>query len=128
MSDHSAAILELAALGGDTPLIRTTDGRSLRRVCKYCEGAGERLYLLSGDTTLRECRDCDGRGWLPVDQDTAVVVCLEWLRVEIEDIVYLRDTGNWRIRLFAYPSVHKEDLSAAVFEAAKRVAEEVSDG
>ena len=136
---HEAEILELAALGGDNPTIRTADGRMLRRECpchQYEYGTDEWWSVACEtctDTDGDECQ-CDGRFWLPVSEDTAFVVCLEWM--------LSRDGGNehrrsiridqWKrfIGVSMYlPNTGMEGplhqtLPAAVFAAVRKVSDE----
>lgn len=128
--------MELAKRGGDNPTIVTADGRTLRLVCPgykhgpdYC--VQEFGYTIEAGGSYFEditIASCQGRGWVPVSSDTAVVVKLEWLiqqtwgttslrKVRIESVVL----DTIRITLEGKP------LPAAVFAAAKRVAGEVSD-
>jgi len=165
MSDYDAAILELAALGGDTPTIRTADGRSLRRVCDGRKYDGGMMFIrcllkYREDLSLSHLDDeavmaryvvndrpvfippedcvCDGRGWLPVDEDTAVVVCLEWLLTQYADVRLYDFTkvspGNEPVRVYRYSLPATEQigkgniLAAAVFAAARKVTGGVDHG
>ena len=111
MGDYDATILELALLGGDNPTIRTGDGRTLRRECS-CECHKGVLRFHSVVEGI--CKVCQGRGWLPVGEDTAVVVIIEYAH-EQQDGGHLLEAiceGLWRT----------PEVPAAVFAAALKAA------
>ena len=135
MSDHSAAILELAALGGDTPTIRTADGRTLREGCHM---GGKIAWDKSAVEIVTQCSSlgtecvCQGRGWLPVSEAEAVVVCLKWLPTRYRYMTLYAPgilTNCWTVQvnthLMRHPSSYNgETLDAAVFAALEAVSDE----
>jgi len=125
MNKHTDTITDLG-LKTDIegkPTIRTADGRTLRRKCPN-KAKDARIYSKTAESFCEVLGDnclCDGRGWLPVSEDTAVVVCLEWLQMVLWPPMKGKD---WAVQL-SREFVEGETLPAAVFAAARKV---VSNG
>ena len=136
---------------GKVPRIRVSDGkggwRTLRRECAFCKGNPHRTldgvdYVDEGvirDNVPVTCGPCDGRGWVPVDEDTAVVVCLEWLfgpTVAPHGMLYSQELyinpdsrlGHYQFRCHddrpGWQIGYGDTLPAAVFAAAREVSDE----
>jgi len=60
------------------PLIRTSDGRTLRKPCTSLACRDPKKWGGVGYVQTGAHKDCNGRGWLPVDEDTAVVSIIDW--------------------------------------------------
>lgn len=118
-----ATVLELASMvdAEGKPLIRTTDGRTLRQECDWGFCA-EGVFVYQG-REVGECPKCQGRGWLPVGEDEAVVVCLEWLCDGRVGAVNIGKRHDWYVDDFRIMGRHRgAAFPAAVFEAAKQIA------
>jgi hypothetical protein len=151
MSEAQERIKRLAALidAEGKPLIRTSDGRDLRQphillkeplvVCRgYTQifasnllpvGATEVAFLryMEGDYVWieegKECGVCHGTGWLPVDEPTAVLVCMEYIHAH-EWSLYLRHYilairyGNF----MTTATIHDHNVGGALLEVVERIA------
>jgi hypothetical protein len=91
------------------PLIRTSDGRTLRR---ECPGHGDLRH---------SAYDCPG--WLPVDEPTAVLVCLGWLnelpcKLDVwENLLVLRPVGK-----YVQVPILDHDVGGALLKAVEQMA------
>ena len=95
MADNNATIIELGEKvdAEGLPLIRTADGRTLRRECgcpsthqSKCTACYQHWHNTK-EPHSDTCTCCQGRGWLPVSEDTAVVVIMEWAAVNNAEIL-----------------------------------------
>jgi len=100
---------------GKVPRIRTRDGRTLRAKCRMnCQRGTYKVTEIGGHIWTGKCEYCQGRSWLPVPTDTAVVVIMDYAMEEKSGNLLSRIIENFADRdcLFTY---------AAVFAAARKV-------
>ena len=107
----------------------------LRKECQFCFGEGVVIGL-----HRTPCTPCGEAGWQPVEPDTALRVCLEWLLVQGTHIVFMPAEYNYpamvgfsssdpneSINDMPLVAIQDHNAALAMFEAVEQVVEATNE-
>jgi hypothetical protein len=110
------------------PLIRTADGRTLRRECNEAIRDDEGFpmgHCSTGFPRMKSCPLCHGTGWLPVEPDTAQAVVTQWAHEQGISVWFPGEGESvdqveleWAAQsIVKYATIHDHNVQAALFDA-----------